>query len=82
LEVSRTDIEEHLLLNIPPKTAKDIEEAFAEYSNVTQDAAWNATSDDKSQTKYPEYPWEVKDQIKGKRKVRKRWQMSRHPEDK
>jgi hypothetical protein len=33
----------------------------------TQEAAWSATPDDKSQTKYPEYPWEVKDQIKEKR---------------
>jgi hypothetical protein len=75
-------MEENLPLNIPLKTAKDVEEATAEFNNVIQKAAWSATPDDKPQTKYPEYPWEVMDQIKEKRKLRRRWQMSRHPEDK
>jgi hypothetical protein len=44
--------------------------------------AWSSTTDNKPQPKYPEYPWEVKGQIKGKRKLRRRWQMRRHPEDK
>jgi hypothetical protein len=61
---------------------KDIEEAIAKFTKVTQMAAWSATPDDKPQTKYPEYPWGVKDQIEEKRKLRRRWQMSRHPEDK
>jgi hypothetical protein len=47
-----------------------------------QKAAWSATPDDNPQTKYPEYPWEIKDQTKEKRKLRRRWQMSRHPDDK
>jgi hypothetical protein len=46
------------------KGAKDIEEAIAEFTNVLQKAAWNATPDDKLRTKYPEYAWEVKGQIK------------------
>lgn len=29
-----------------------------------QKAAWSATPGDKPRGKYPEYPWEVKDQIK------------------
>jgi CMP-N-acetylneuraminic acid synthetase len=78
----RTQIEENLRLNIPLKTTKDIEEAIAEYTNVIQKAAWSATPDNKPQTKYPEYPLEVKDQIKEKRKLRIRWQKSRHPEHK
>jgi hypothetical protein len=69
-------------LNIPLKTAKDIKEAIAQFTNAIQKAAWRATPDDKPQAKYPEYPCEVKNQIKKKRKFRRRWQMSRHPEDK
>jgi hypothetical protein len=80
-EAFRTQIEEKLRLNIPLKPAKDIEETIAKFTNLIEKAAWNATPDDKSQTKYPEYPWKVKDQIKEKRKLRRRWQMSRHPED-
>jgi hypothetical protein len=53
------------------KTEKEIEEAIAEFTNVTQKAAGSATPDDKPQTKYPVYPWEVKDQIKQKRKLRR-----------
>jgi hypothetical protein len=59
-------MEENLRLNIPLKTTKDLEEAITEFSNVIQKTAWSATPDDKSQAKYPEYPWEVKDQIKEK----------------
>jgi hypothetical protein len=65
-ETFRTQIKENLWLNIPLKTAKDIEEAIAVFTNIIQKAAWSTTPDDKPQAKYPEYPWEVKDQIKEK----------------
>jgi CMP-N-acetylneuraminic acid synthetase len=65
-EAFRTQSEENLRLNIPLKTAKDIEEAIAEFTNVKQKAAWSVTPDDKPQTKYLECPWEIKDQIKEK----------------
>jgi hypothetical protein len=42
----------------------------------------SATPEENPQTKYTEYPWEVKEQIKEKRKLRSRWQISGHPEDK
>jgi hypothetical protein len=71
-----------LRLNIQLKRGKDIEEAIAEFTKVIQKAAWSATPDDKPQTQYSKYPWEVNEQIKEKRKLRRRWQMSRHPEDK
>jgi hypothetical protein len=81
-ETFRTQIEENLRLNIQLKTVKDIEEAIAEFTNIIQKAAWSATPHDKPQTKYSEYPWEVKDQIEEKLNLRRRWQMSRYPEDK
>jgi hypothetical protein len=80
-EAFRNKIEENLRLNIPLETVKDIEEAIAEFTNVIQKGAWSAIPHDKPQTKYSEYPWEVRDQI-NERKLRRRWQMSRHPEDK
>jgi hypothetical protein len=43
------------------------------FNNAIQKAAWSATLDDKLQAKYPKYPWEVKEQIKEKRKLRRRW---------
>jgi hypothetical protein len=81
-EAFRTHIEENLRLNILLKTAKDIEEAIAELTNVRQKAARSATPDDKPEAKYSEYLWEIKDQIKKKQKLRRIWQKSRHTEDK
>jgi hypothetical protein len=43
-------MEENLWFNIPFKTAKDIEDAIAEFTNVIQKAAWSATPDNKPQT--------------------------------
>jgi negative regulator of sigma E activity len=60
---------------------KYIEEATAEIIDVIQKATWSATPDDKSEAKYPEYRWKDKDLIKGRQKLRRRWQMSRQPED-
>jgi hypothetical protein len=81
-EAFRTEIEGNLGLNIQFKTAEEIEEAITQFSKVIQKAAWGATPDNKLQAKYLEYPWKFKDHIKEKRKLRRRWQMSRHPEDK
>jgi hypothetical protein len=50
----------------PAQNTKDIEEAIAEFTNVIQKAAWGAIPDDKPQTKYSEYAWEVEDQIREK----------------
>jgi thiamine kinase-like enzyme len=68
-------------LNILLRTAEEIEEAITQFNKVIQNAAWGLTQDDKPQPKYPEYPREIKDQIKKKRKLR-RWQMSRSSEEK
>jgi hypothetical protein len=65
-EAFRTQIKENLQLNILLKTAKDIKQAIAEFTNVIQKATSSATPDDKPETKYLEYPWEVKDKIKEK----------------
>jgi hypothetical protein len=40
-----------------------------ELNCVIQKAAWSATSDEKPQAKYAEYPRKVKDQIKEKIKT-------------
>jgi CMP-N-acetylneuraminic acid synthetase len=56
LEAFGTQIARNLQLNMPLKTARDIEEAIAEFTKVKQKAAWSATPDDKPQTKYPGYP--------------------------
>jgi hypothetical protein len=81
-EAFRTQLEKNLRLIVLLKGVEDIEKAIAKFTNAIQKAAWGTTPDDKPQAKYPEYLWEVKDQIKEKRKLGRRWQMSRYPEDK
>jgi hypothetical protein len=56
LEALKNLIEENLWLNIPIKTAEDIDQAITEFNNAIQKVAWSATPDDKRQAKYPEYP--------------------------
>jgi hypothetical protein len=55
--------------------------AVAVLNSIIHNAVWSTTLDNKPQAKYPEYAWEIDDQIKEKRKLR-RWQMSQHLEDK
>ncbi|KAF7278533.1 hypothetical protein GWI33_008237 [Rhynchophorus ferrugineus] len=47
-----------------------------------QQAAWNNTPEIKSTTKGINYPNEVKEMLAEKRKLRKKWQQSRTPENK
>jgi hypothetical protein len=81
-KVFRNQLGEHLPANIPLKATEYVEKATEKFSNVIYNAAWRATPEGKPQIKYPEYPWEVKGQIKEKRKLRRKWRMSRHSEDK
>jgi predicted glycoside hydrolase/deacetylase ChbG (UPF0249 family) len=51
-------------------------------NTIIQNSVWSTTLGGKPQTKHPEYPWEVNDQIKLKGKLRRRWQMSQYLEHK
>jgi hypothetical protein len=52
------------------------------FNKTIQMAAWKSTLEEKMETKYPDFPDEIKDKIAQKRRLRRRWQFSRHPEDK
>jgi hypothetical protein len=67
--VFRYQIEENLRLNIPLKTADDIEEVIEKFNNVIQNSVWSTTPGVTLQTEYPEYQWEIKGQLKGKKKT-------------
>jgi hypothetical protein len=49
----------------PSKAAEYNEEVIEKSSNVIYNASRSATPEDKPQIKYPGYPWEAKEQIKG-----------------
>jgi len=60
----------------------DIEEAVENITKVIQNAAWQATADRNDQTTTEECPIIIKHKLAEKRKARKRWQLTRAPQDK
>ncbi|KAK2579951.1 hypothetical protein KPH14_007631 [Odynerus spinipes] len=79
----REILEKNITLKIPLKSEDDIDSAVQELTQQIQNAAWRSTPEMESkaekETNYPKY---VKDKIIEKRKVRRQWQLSRHPADK
>jgi len=65
---------------MPLKTEIDIEEAVKSITKAIKNAAWQATPDRKEQNFKEERPMIVKQKITGKRKTRKRLQLTRAPQ--
>lgn len=64
------------------KTHDDIIEAVEHFNQCVQQAAWNATPAIVDRTNEIYCSKVIRDTIKEKRKLRKNWQSTRHPEDK
>jgi hypothetical protein len=75
-------LDERLNLNIPLKTAEDIDIAVENLSKNIQTAAWQATPELKHSSKRTSCPIILQEKIAEKRKIRKRWQQNRTPENK
>lgn len=71
-----------LKLNVPLKTEYDITKAVEHFNRVIQNAAWQSTPKEKQQTKQPDYPIEIRNKITEKRRLRRVWHRTRHPDDK
>ena len=78
----RETLDEQITLAIPLKTEIDIEEAVENITKLIQNAAWQATPDRNDQTTTEECPIIIKQKLAEKRKARKRWQLTRAPQDK
>jgi hypothetical protein len=52
-ETFRNKIEGNFGLNIPLRTAEEMEEASTQFNKVIKKAAWSVTPDDKTQAKHP-----------------------------
>jgi len=64
------------------KTEIDIEEAVEKITKAIQNAAWQATPDRNDQTSMEECLILIKQKRTEKRRARKRWQLTRAPQDK
>lgn len=78
----REKIDDLITLNIPLKTRKDLEEAVEHFSKSIQSAAWSSTPDSQEILQYEKCTVDVKNMVNIKRKLRKKWQISRQPSDK
>lgn len=78
----REYIEENLKLNIRLKEPKEIDTAVVQLTNLIQVAAWRSTPTIKNRNELTNVPLEIKIMIQEKRRLRRVWQLSRHPQDK
>jgi len=81
-EVFRTMIRENLPLDVPLKTDVDVEACVNQFVHIIQQAAWSSTSTPHRTYQVDECAPRIKQKILDKRKLRKRWQTTRSPQDK
>jgi len=78
----RETLDEQLTLTVPLKTEIDIEEAVENITKAIPNAVWQATPDSNDQSYAEEPPIIIKWKLAEKRNGRKRWQLTRAPQDK
>lgn len=78
----RSELSESLNLNITLKTPADLESAVQQFSENIQKAAWKSTPVKNGIKKGVTFSSSVREKISEKRRLRKKWQVSRSPYDK
>jgi hypothetical protein len=77
-----TLIQETLTLQVPLKTAQSIDDYVHQLVQTIQQAAWNSTAPPCTYTHMHTCAQPIKQKITEKRKLRKKWQNTRSPQDK
>lgn len=78
----RRIIDSNLSCNLTLKNQSNIDQATYQLCSTIQEAAWAATPELQQTQCLNTYPKSIKDKIAEKRKLRKRWQITRAPNDK
>lgn len=81
-ESFRLEIENNINLQIQLKTKEQLEMEVETFTKIIQTAAWNNTKELPHRTIGNNYPIEIMNLVKEKRKARRRWQQTRDPADK
>ena len=81
-ETFRQHIRENLTLAVPLTDTRDTEDYVQQFVQLTQQAAWNSTPHPHRYPAANTCPQTIKQKILDKRKLRKRWQTTRSPQDK
>lgn len=80
-ELFKSIITENINLNLPLKCEYDLIMAVEHVVRVIQGAAWNSTPE-VDENREESCPAHIKKAISNKRKLRRKWQNTRHPNDK
>jgi len=75
----RETLANRLNLLVALTTTDELEDEVQKFVTDIQHSAWEATPLLTTRVKCNTYPQEIREKIAGKRKIRKRWQMTRDP---
>lgn len=78
----KQEIENNINLRVKITTKDEIDLAIENLNKIVQNAAWNNTNECKYMTAGSNYPRDILNAIKVKRRARRRWQETRDPADK
>lgn len=78
----RKELENKVNLNVQLKTKDQLEMEAEKFVSLIQTSAWNNTKPFTYRTVGNNYPLEIRELVKDKRRARRRWQQSRDPTDK
>lgn len=78
----RTTVSEQIMLDIPLKCPEDLDIAVQQLCVIIQSAAWEATPDNSHFPNAKRIRSNIRDKIAEKRRLRKKWQYTRAPQDK
>lgn len=81
-ESFKIDLQNTINLKVQLRNKEQLEEAAENFIKLIQNAAWNNTKELTYRTVGNNYPVEIRELVKQKRKARRRWQQSRDPADK
>ena len=78
----KLELQEAIKLNIKLKTVEQLEQETEKFTTLIQTTAFNNTREYNNVTKGINYPIEIREMVKEKRKARRKWQQTRDPRDK
>lgn len=78
----KTELEKNINLTVELKSKHQLDIETENLISLIQKAAWNNTREVKFRTVGNNYPVEIRNMVREKRKARKKWQQTRHPADK
>lgn len=78
----RIDLENKINLKVQLRTKQQLDAEAEKFNSIIQNAAWDNTKEYTHRTVGNNYPKEIRELVKEKRRARRRWQQTRDPSHK